>query len=99
MPPPLCLLSVQVVNGKPDPDIFQKAAAAFPQPPASPAAVLVFEDAPSGIQAGVAAGMTAIMVPDPNLNKDLIPGLGAAAVLGSLTEFDPQHWGLPAFDA
>jgi pseudouridine-5'-monophosphatase len=88
---------VQVSKGKPDPEIFQTAAAAFPQPPASPDAVLVFEDAPSGVQSGVAAGMHAVMVPDPNLSKDLIPGLGAAAVLGSLEQFEPQQWGLPAF--
>lgn len=87
----------QVSKGKPDPEIFQTAAAAFPQPPASPDAVLVFEDAPSGVQSGVAAGMHVIMVPDPNLSKDLIPGLGAAAVLGSLEQFEPQQWGLPAF--
>jgi pseudouridine-5'-monophosphatase len=85
------------VKGKPDPEIFQKASAAFPQPPASPDAVLVFEDAPSGVQSGVAAGMNAVMVPDSNLNKNLIPGLGAAAVLDSLEQFDPQQWGLPAF--
>lgn len=90
---------LQVVKGKPDPEIFQKAAASFPQPPASPEAVLVFEDAPTGIQAGVAAGMSAVMVPDPNLNKDLIQGLGAAAVLGSLEEFKPEEWGLPAYDS
>lgn len=90
---------MQVGKGKPDPEIFQKAAAAFEQPPESPAAVLVFEDAPSGVQAGVAAGMATIMVPDPNLSKDLLPGLGAAAVLDSLEQFDPQQWGLPAYDS
>ena len=87
-----------MVKGKPDPEIFQTAAAAFAQPPASPQAVLVFEDAPTGIQAGVAAGMWPIMVPDPNLNKDIIPRLGAAAVLGSLEEFKPEQWGLPPYD-
>lgn len=95
--PPFVCVHPQVGKGKPDPEIFQTAAAAFPQPPASPDAVLVFEDAPSGIQSGVAAGMHVILVPDPNLSKDLIPGLGAAAVLGSLEQFEPQQWGLPAF--
>jgi pseudouridine-5'-monophosphatase len=90
---------LQVAKGKPDPEIFQKAAAAFQQPPACPDTVLVFEDAPSGVQAGVAAGMNAIMVPDPNLNKDLIPGLGAAAVLDSLEQLDLQAWSLPAYDS
>jgi pseudouridine-5'-monophosphatase len=93
------MCGTQVAKGKPDPEIFQTAAAAFPAPPTCPETVLVFEDAPSGVQSGVAAGMTAIMVPDANLSKDLIPGLGAAAVLGSLEEFDPQQWGLPAFNS
>lgn len=35
----------QVVNGKPHPEIFQAAAAAFKAPPAGPSACLVFEGA------------------------------------------------------
>ena len=97
--PPTAAAHPQVSKGKPDPEIFQKAAAAFPQPPACPETVLVFEDAPSGVQAGVAAGMNTIMVPDPNLNKDLIQGLGAAAVLSSLEQLDLQQWGLPPYDS
>ena len=46
----------QITNGKPAPDIFLKAASLFdPQP--APSSCLVFEDAPAGVQAGVAAGM------------------------------------------
>jgi pseudouridine-5'-monophosphatase len=96
---PAFCCAVQVGKGKPDPEIFQTAAAAFTQPPTCPETVLVFEDAPSGVQSGVAAGMTAIMVPDANLSRDLIPGLGAAAVLDSLEQFNPQQWGLPAFSS
>jgi hypothetical protein len=87
----------QVSKGKPDPEIFQSAAAAFIKPPTEACKCLVFEDAPTGVQAGIAAGMQVIAVPDPNLNRNLIDGLGAAAVLGSLEDFCPEHWGLPAF--
>eukprot|EP00775_Hariotina_reticulata_P007339 gene7340-7551_t len=87
----------QVSKGKPDPEIFQSAAASFSNPPTQACQCLVFEDAPTGVQAGVAAGMQVIAVPDPNLNRSLIDGLGAAAVLGSLEEFHPEQWGLPAF--
>lgn len=85
------------LQGKPDPEIFQKAAAGFAQQPSHPCSCLVFEDAPTGVQAGVAAGMEVVMVPDPNLDKRLIEGLGAAAVLDSLEQFQPEQWGLPAY--
>lgn len=89
----------QVTQGKPDPQIFLQAAAGFKQQPTSPAHCLVFEDAPTGVQAGVAAGMNVVMVPDANLDKSHIEGLGAAAVLGSLEQFVPEHWGLPAYSS
>ena len=36
------------------------------------------------------------MVPDPNLDKAATAT--ADAVLGSLEDFRPEEWGLPAFD-
>jgi pseudouridine-5'-monophosphatase len=90
---------VSALQGKPDPQIFLQAADGFTERPASPAHCLVFEDAPTGVQAGVAAGMNVVMVPDANLDKSHIEGLGAAAVLGSLEQFVPEHWGLPAYSS
>ncbi len=46
----------QVKNGKPAPDIFLLASSQFDAKPHG-ASCLVFEDAPSGVTAGKAAGM------------------------------------------
>ena len=85
----------QVTVGKPDPMIFQRAAAAWSSAPDS-ASCLVFEDAPSGVAAAVAAGMACVMVPDANLARDAT--LAATQVLGSLEHFKPELYGLPPFD-
>ncbi|KAI7840608.1 hypothetical protein COHA_005758 [Chlorella ohadii] len=86
----------QVSNGKPAPDIFLQAASLW-QPAPDPASCLVFEDAPSGVQAAKAAGMSCIMVPDPNLDRKLCGG--ADLLLDSLEQFRPEQWGLPPFPA
>eukprot|EP00244_Chara_vulgaris_P014187 TRINITY_DN8719_c0_g1_i1.p1 TRINITY_DN8719_c0_g1~~TRINITY_DN8719_c0_g1_i1.p1 ORF type:complete len:238 (-),score=62.25 TRINITY_DN8719_c0_g1_i1:169-882(-) len=86
----------EVLKGKPSPDIFLVGAKRFEEPSLKPENVLVFEDAPSGVQAAKAAGMSAVMVPDPNLDKAYQKE--ADEVLTSLLEFDPSKWGLPAFD-
>ncbi len=49
--------AVHVTRGKPHPDLFLRAAAAMD---VDPARVLVIEDTPTGVSAGVAAGMTVI---------------------------------------
>jgi pseudouridine-5'-monophosphatase len=82
-----------VRRAKPAPDIFLAAAACLG---GSAAATLVFEDAPSGLEAGISAGMRVIAVPDPNM--DPARYLGAVEVLGSLESFDPRRYGLPAYD-
>lgn len=73
-------------------------ACAAPAPkglPAGGARPARAQDAPIGIKAAAAAGMPAVLVPDPNLDVSKV--LAAAAVLGSLDEFDPAAWGLPPF--
>jgi HAD superfamily hydrolase (TIGR01509 family) len=49
--------AVHVTRGKPHPDIYLHAARALG---ADPARVVVVEDSPTGVKAGVAAGMTVI---------------------------------------
>jgi HAD superfamily hydrolase (TIGR01509 family) len=83
-----------VQRGKPEPDIFQAAAAMWsPAPDAS--ACLVFEDAPLGVEAAVAAGMKVVMVPDANLAAEQTKA--ATLVCHSLADFDPGRVGLPEF--
>ena len=77
-------------QGKPAPDIFLRAAALID---ATPARTLVFEDAPAGLAAATAAGMRAVVVPDPNMDRSRYPG--AALILDSLLEFSPADFGLP----
>ena len=50
-----------VVNGKPHPDIFLKAAELLH---VEPQECMVVEDSPAGIQAACAAGIKAVLVPD-----------------------------------
>lgn len=81
----------EVRNAKPAPDIFLVAAARLGGEPASS---LVFEDAPSGLKAGLDAGMRVVAVPDPNMDKGRYRG--ASLILDSLAEFDPRDFGLAA---
>ena len=70
----------QVDRGKPEPDIFLLAAKEIQCPPED---CYVFEDSVNGVRAGMAAGCTAVMVPD------LVPppeGLAAGGVCTSLLE-------------
>lgn len=79
----------KVERSKPAPDIFLEAARRLG---ATPGETVVFEDSPTGVAAGVAAGMRVVAVPDARVDRDELPG--CAAIIDSLTAFDPAAVGL-----
>lgn len=81
-----------IKKGKPSPEIFLTAAKRLN---GLPQQCLVFEDAPAGIAAALAAEMPVIAVPDVHIDRALFQK--AHKTLNSLEEFDPQFWGLPPF--
>lgn len=85
----------EVKHGKPAPDIFLIAANRFATKP-SPSECLVFEDAPNGVRAAIAAGMQCVMVPDVSIAEE--HRKEATIVLRSLAEFQPEVFGLPPFE-
>jgi pseudouridine-5'-monophosphatase len=84
----VCTDHPAVHHPKPAPDIFLVAAAELG---IAPEACLVIEDAPSGVIAAKAAGMRVIAVPDPCVRGDPVFA-GAAQVVESLDELDPDCW-------
>jgi pseudouridine-5'-monophosphatase len=74
----------ELSNPKPAPDIFLLAAARLGVPPEE---CVVFEDSPSGVRAGVAAGMRVIAI--RHAAVDLGHFEGAARVVSSYAELDP----------
>jgi sugar-phosphatase len=72
----------QVEHGKPAPDPYLLAAERLG---VDPAACLVLEDAPAGIAAGRAAGMTVWAVTTTHA-PDALDGAGAARIAGGLPE-------------
>ena len=76
-----------VKHAKPSPDIFLTAAKTLGYTAEN---CLVFEDAPSGVQAANAAGMQVIAMPDPNMSHDSFRD--ATLIIDSLSEFDLDAW-------
>ena len=78
--------SDEVAHGKPAPDVYLEAAR---QLGVQPATCLVVEDSMNGVRAGVAAGMTVVLVP----NEAVPPAAGthelADVVLERLADLDP----------
>jgi len=89
-----CVTAEDVAHGKPAPDVFLAAAVALGVPATE---CVVFEDAESGVDAGLAAGAAVVAVPDPTLHADVTPFAKAHAVLRSLDDFVPEQWGLPPY--
>ena len=82
----------EIERGKPAPDIFLLAAKRLK---ADPEQCLVFEDSVAGIKAAIAAGMSVVAIPDPVFDRQLFQE--ADLILNSMTEFEPQDWGLPGY--
>jgi pseudouridine-5'-monophosphatase len=74
-------------RGKPAPDIFLLAAKDLG---ADPECCVVVEDSPAGIEAAHAAGMRAIAVPDPGMDRARFAD--ADLVVGSLVELGPDDF-------
>jgi len=66
--PHVLVTAEQVVAGKPDPQGYLRAAAELG---VAPAHCVVLEDAPVGIEAGLAAGMTVVAVVTTHAERDL----------------------------
>ncbi|MCE7870534.1 HAD family phosphatase [bacterium CPR1] len=78
-----------VTEGKPNPQVFSLAAEALGLPPAR---CLVVEDAPQGVEAGLAAGSLVVAVTSTRSASDLA---SAHRVVDSLTSLNPnlfQEW-------
>ncbi len=67
---PVIVAAEDVVHGKPAPDMFLLAAERMGVPPEK---CLVFEDAPPGIQAARAAGMSCVVVPSSPVELTIDP--------------------------
>lgn len=74
-----------VSNGKPDPEIFLKAAE---QIGVRPSECYVFEDSFNGIRAGNAGGFTAIMIPDLAEPTEAIRQISARVYPNLMTALD-----------
>ncbi|CAF1112371.1 unnamed protein product [Rotaria sordida] len=97
--PIICTEPMELRLCKPAPDIFLACAAKFPKPPLSVSQCLVFEDAETGIQAALAAGMKVVFIPSLPINAyDPAIIKQATLTLDSLLKFDPTEFGLPPFD-
>jgi len=83
----------RVLNAKPSPDIFQVAAGQLGMKVEDS---LVVEDAPLGVEAGLAAGSQVLMVPHPKLDKEKT--LKATKVVSCLDIFDPRDFELPGYN-
>lgn len=76
-------------RGKPAPDIFLLAAQDLG---VDPSACVVIEDSPVGIAAAHAAGMQAVAVPDPAMDREGFAD--AELTVGSLAELRPEDLGI-----
>ena len=79
----------RVRKGKPAPDIFLVAAEELGCPPED---CVVFEDAPVGVAAALAAGMQVVALPDEAMDREAYAE--ADLVIGAYAEICPEDLGL-----
>ncbi|MDT9546965.1 MAG: beta-phosphoglucomutase family hydrolase [Chlorobium sp.] len=75
-----------VERGKPDPDIFLRAAELLNVPPSS---CIVFEDAIPGLEAARSAGMAAVAITTTNSREAFSPFGNVIAVIDDFAALDP----------
>lgn len=85
--------SDEVTHPKPSPEIYLEAANRLKMNPSS---CLVIEDSVPGVAAGKAAEMEVVAVPSIPKQSQLFTE--ADEVINSLLDFQPERWGLPAFE-
>jgi pseudouridine-5'-monophosphatase len=88
-----------VTHGKPAPDLFLLAHSKLNRSKHEQSTAIVFEDAPSGVLAGLNAGMQVVWIRDPRLPRNIELESRCFAVLESMEEFDPTWIGLPNFSS
>jgi len=84
----------ELEKSKPDPQIYDLARKRFADCPDA-GSCLVFEDAPNGVEAGIAAGMQVVMIPHHKADKKYL--MPATQLLSTMADFQPQDFGLPPF--
>lgn len=86
-----------VIKGKPDPEIFLRAAAKID---ARPEECIVFEDAPKGVHGAIAAGMKCIALPNSKVDRSMYEKESPTFIVDSakVTDFDLTQVGLPAME-
>jgi pseudouridine-5'-monophosphatase len=77
----------RVRQGKPAPDIFLRAAEDLE---VAPGDCVVFEDAPAGVEAALAAGMRVIAIPDPAMDRARYRD--ATRIVDSFESLDPRDF-------
>ena len=92
--PRVLVCAEDVARGKPDPDVYLKAAAALGVDPAD---CIVIEDAPAGVQAARAAGMAVIAVTTTHSREEL-PADACADSLAAIQVTEVESRGEARFE-
>ncbi len=86
----ICGDDPRLARGKPDPAIFELAAASLG---VDPGRCVAFEDSANGVQAALAAGMDVVGIRDPRWALPRSVYAGAQVVVDDLSDLDPARLG------